>query len=227
MAADALEVPTSAIRIDIADSDLGQAWFAGGSRGTSSWTWAITAAATDLREKLADIAHIPADGITGRADTAPLIGALEQRENHAHGAQFAEVAVDPSSGEVRVRRMLGIFAAGRIINPLTTRSQLIGGMTMGISMALHEEGLRDAQFGGQVNGDLAGYHVSAHADIPAIEADWVPDYDPSNPSGVKGVGEVAIVGTAAAVANAVWHATGTRQRSLPISLERILTTTNA
>ncbi|WNV86852.1 xanthine dehydrogenase family protein molybdopterin-binding subunit [Umezawaea sp. Da 62-37] len=227
VAADALEVPTGSIRVEIADSDLGQAWFAGGSRGTSSWTWAVTAAVTDLREKLKGVDRVPVEGVVGRADTAAAISALGQQDRYAHGAQFAEVAVDPLSGEVRVRRMLGIFAAGRIVNPLTARSQLIGGMTMGISMALHEEGLRDPRLGGQVNGDFAGYHVSAHADIPDIEADWVPDYDPSNPSGVKGVGEVAIVGTAAAVANAVWHATGTRHRALPISLERVLSAANA
>ncbi len=222
VAADALGVPATSVRMRIADSDLGQAWFAGGSRGTTSWAWAVTAAAEDLREKLVGVDVIPAEGITGRADTTARIAALAQRENHSHGAQFAEVAVDPTTGEVRVRRMLGIFAAGRIVNPLTARSQLIGGMVMGLSMALHEEGLRDAEFGGQVNGDFAGYHVAAHADVPDIEADWVEDHDPSDPSGIKGVGEVAIVGTAAAVANAVWHATGVRHRELPIRLDRAL-----
>ena len=222
VAADALEVSPSAVRMKIADSDLGQAWFAGGSRGTASWSWAVIAAATNLREKLVGVHEIPAEGITGRADTAAAIGALAQQDRYSHGAQFAEVAVDPSTGEVRVRRMLGIFAAGRIINPLTTRSQLIGGMTMGLSMALHEEGLRDKEFGGLVNGDLAGYHVASHADVPDIEADWVEDHDPSVPGGAKGVGEVGIVGTAAAVANAVWHATGVRQRSLPIRLDRVM-----
>jgi xanthine dehydrogenase YagR molybdenum-binding subunit len=222
VAADALHVPVSSVRVKMADSDLGQAWFAGGSRGTSSWAWAITAAADDLREKLVGVDRIPAEGITGRADTAAGIAALAQQERHAHGAQFAEVAVDPATGEVRVRRMLGIFAAGRIVNPLTARSQLVGGMVMGLSMALHEEGLRDPAFGGQLNGDFAGYHVAAHADVPDIEADWVDDHDPSHPSGIKGVGEVAIVGTAAAVANAVWHATGVRHRELPIRLDRVL-----
>jgi xanthine dehydrogenase YagR molybdenum-binding subunit len=222
VAADALDVPASSVRMRIADSDLGQAWFAGGSRGTSSWAWAVTAAVDDLREKLVGVDHVPADGITGRADTAARIAALARQERHAHAAQFAEVAVDPATGEVRVRRMLGIFAAGRIVNPLTARSQLVGGMVMGLSMALHEEGLRDPASGGQVNGDFAGYHVAAHADVPDIEADWVDDHDPSHPSGIKGVGEVAIVGTAAAIANAVWHATGVRHRELPIRLDRVL-----
>ncbi|HWO67811.1 MAG TPA: molybdopterin cofactor-binding domain-containing protein, partial [Umezawaea sp.] len=185
-------------------------------------SWAVTAAVADLREKLVGVDRIPPEGITGRGDTAAQIAALAQQERYAHGAQFAEVAVDPLTGEVRVRRMLGIFAAGRIVNPLTARSQFVGGMVMGLSMALHEEGLRDSAFGGQVNGDFAGYHVAAHADVPDIEADWVEDHDPSHPSGIKGVGEVAIVGTAAAVANAVWHATGVRHRQLPISLSRVL-----
>jgi xanthine dehydrogenase YagR molybdenum-binding subunit len=166
---------------------------------------------------------LPAEGVTARADTTELIGGREQRESHGYGAQFAEVAVDPASGEVRVRRMLGIFAVGRVVNPLTARSQLIGGMTWGLSMALHEEGVRDHASGGMANGDLAGYHVAAHADVPAIEADWVDDPDTYNPSGIKGLGEIGIVGTAAAIANAVWHATGVRHRDLPISLGRVLT----
>jgi xanthine dehydrogenase YagR molybdenum-binding subunit len=222
IAADALEVPAESVRVRIADSDFGPAWLAGGSMGTASWAWAINDAAIALRKKLADGAEIPPDGLTARADTTETVGARERRESHGYGAQFAEVAVDPASGEVRVRRMLGMFAVGRVINPLTARSQLIGGMTWGISMALHEEGVRDAS-GALVNGDLAGYHVSAHADVPAIEADWVEDHDTYNPSGIKGLGEIGIVGGAAAVANAVWHATGVRHRDLPISLGRVLT----
>jgi len=97
-------------------------------------------------------------------------------------------------------------------------------MTMGLSMALHEEGIRDAASGGLVNGDFAGYHVASNADVPAIEADWVDDPDTYNPSGIKGLGEIGIVGVAAAIANAVRHATGVRQRTLPIRLDRTLTT---
>jgi len=222
VAADELGVPPERVTIRIADSDLGPAWFAGGSKGTASWAWAITEAAADLRKKLNDPDGIPELPVTGRADTTASIGALQAQERQSHGAQFAEVAVDTTTGEVRVRRMLGMFAAGRVVNPLTTRSQLVGGMTMGLSMALHEEAARDGVSGGQVNADFAGYHVAAHADVPEIEADWVTDHDPSNPAGIKGVGEVGIVGTAAAIANAVWHATGVRHRSLPIRLDRVL-----
>ncbi|MFI1727237.1 xanthine dehydrogenase family protein molybdopterin-binding subunit [Streptomyces sp. NPDC020489] len=223
VAADALQTTPEHIRVLIGDSDLGPAFIAGGSMGTRSWTWAVTIAAGELRERLALGADIPPEGITVRSDTTEAIGALAQKERHSFGAQFAEVAVDPATGEVRVRRMLGIFAAGRIVNPLTARNQLVGGMTWGISMALHEEAVRDRALGSHYGADLAGYHVAAHADVPAIEADWIDDPDPDDPVGIKGIGEIGIVGTAAAVANAVWHATGVRHRDLPIRPDRVLT----
>ncbi|MGA5200710.1 xanthine dehydrogenase family protein molybdopterin-binding subunit [Streptomyces variegatus] len=222
VAADALDVPTDRVLVLIGDSDLGAAMIAGGSMGTRSWGWAVTAAAEELRRSLAPGADIPPEGITVRSDTAEAIGALTQKERHSFGAQFAEVAVDPATGEIRVRRMLGIFAAGRIVNPLTARNQFVGGMTWGISMALHEEAVRDRTSGGLYGADLAGYHVAAHADVPHIEADWVDDPDPDDPVGIKGIGEIGIVGAAAAVANAVWHATGVRHRDLPIRPDRVL-----
>jgi xanthine dehydrogenase YagR molybdenum-binding subunit len=223
VAADALETTPEHIRVHIGDSDLGPAFIAGGSMGTRSWAWAVTIAAGELRERLALGADIPPEGITVRSDTTEAIGALAQKERHSFGAQFAEVAVDPVTGEVRVRRMLGIFAAGRIVNPLTARNQFVGGMTWGISMALHEEAVRDRALGSHYGADLAGYHVAAHADVPAIEADWIDDPDPDDPVGIKGIGEIGIVGAAAAVANAVWHATGVRHRDLPIRPDRVLT----
>jgi len=222
IAADALEVEPARIHMKIADSDFGPAMVAGGSMGTRSWAWAITAAVDELKEQLALGGEIPPQGITARADTGAAIGALAQKERHSYGAQFAEVAVDVTSGEVRVRRMLGVFAAGRIINPLTARSQFIGGMIWGLSMALHEEAVRDPASGGHVGADLAGYHFAANADVPLIEADWVDDPDEDDPVGIKGIGEIGIVGAAAAVANAVWHATGVRHRNLPIRPDRVL-----
>ncbi|GHB28442.1 oxidoreductase [Streptomyces viridiviolaceus] len=222
VAADALEVTPERVRVRIGDSDFGPAMIAGGSMGTRSWAWAVTAAARELRERLALGTSIPPEGITVRSDTTEALGALTQKERHAYGAQFAEVAVDTATGEVRVRRMLGIFAAGKIVNPLTARSQLVGGMTWGISMALHEEAVRDRNTGGHYGPDLAGYHVATHADVPRVEADWVDDPDPDDPVGIKGVGEIGIVGAAAAIANAVWHATGARHRSLPIRPDRVL-----
>ncbi|WP_329131866.1 xanthine dehydrogenase family protein molybdopterin-binding subunit [Streptomyces sp. NBC_00670] len=222
IAADALEVPVDRVRVRIGDSDFGPAMLAGGSMGTRSWAWAINAAGRELRERLALGTGIPPEGITVRSDTTAALGTLAQKERHSFGAQFAEVAVDPATGEVRVRRMLGIFAAGRIVNPLTARNQLVGGMIWGISMALHEEAVRDRATGGLYGADLAGYHVATHADVPHVEADWIEDDDPDDPVGIKGVGEVGIVGAAAAIANAVRHATGVRHRHLPIRPDRVL-----
>ncbi|MFE6469555.1 xanthine dehydrogenase family protein molybdopterin-binding subunit [Streptomyces rochei] len=222
VAADALEVTPERVRVRIGDSDFGPAMIAGGSMGTRSWAWAITEAARELRERLALGPAVPPEGITVRSDTTEALGALAQKERHSYGAQFAEVAVDTATGEVRVRRMLGIFAAGRIVNPLTARNQLVGGMIWGISMALHEEAVRDRATGGLYAPDLAGYHVATHADVGDVDADWVDDRDPDDPVGIKGVGEIGIVGAAAAVANAVRHATGVRHRSLPIRPDRVL-----
>ncbi|MFJ8251759.1 xanthine dehydrogenase family protein molybdopterin-binding subunit [Streptomyces sp. NPDC094466] len=225
VAADALETVPARVLVRVGDSDFGPAMIAGGSMGTRSWAWAVTATAAELRERLAATAVIPPGGITVRSDTTGAIGDLARKERHSYGAQFAEAAVDTATGEVRVRRMLGIFAAGRIVNPLTARNQLVGGMTWGISMALHEEAVRDRSSGGHYAPDLAGYHVATHADVPEIEAGWVEDDDPDDPVGIKGVGEVGIVGAAAAVANAVWHATGIRHRDLPIRPGRVLAAT--
>ncbi|MEU6446436.1 xanthine dehydrogenase family protein molybdopterin-binding subunit [Streptomyces sp. NPDC046979] len=227
IAADALEVAPDRVRVRIGDSDFGPAMIAGGSMGTRSWAWAVTEAARELRERLALGTTVPPEGITVRSDTTAALGSLAQKERHSYGAQFAEVAVDTATGEVRVRRMLGIFAAGRIVNPLTARNQLVGGMIWGVSMALHEEAVRDRASGGLYAPDLAGYHVATHADIGDIDADWVDDSDPEDPVGIKGVGEIGIVGAAAAVANAVWHATGVRHRNLPIRPDRVLSAATA
>jgi xanthine dehydrogenase YagR molybdenum-binding subunit len=141
----------------------------------------------------------------------------------AFGAQFAEVRVNTDTGELRVPRLLGVFAAGRIINPRTARSQLIGGMTMGLSMALHEQSVLDPRFGHVVNHDLAEYHITACADVGDVQAHWIDEDDPYvNAMGSKGIGEIGIVGTAAAVSNAVYNATGVRVRDLPITLDKLL-----
>src|SRR5690606_12451163 len=127
------------------------------------------------------------------------------------------------TGEIHIARMLGVFSIGRVINPATLRSQLIGGMTMGLSMALHEESVRDHRFGHIVTRDLASYHISAHADIPEIDALWLDSVDEhANPMGSRGAGEIGIVGSAAAVANAIYHATGVRVRDLPIMCDALL-----
>lgn len=222
VAADELRAPMQRVRTLIGDSDFGPAMIAGGSMGTASWSWAVVKACRELTT-LIEQGGLPAGGLTVRAATGDDIKAQADLVRHTFGAQFAEVWVDPDTGEVRVPRLLGVFAAGRIVNAMTARSQLIGGMTWGLSMALFEESVLDPQFGDYVNHDLAGYHVAACADVRSIEAYWIDEPDDQlNPSGVKGIGEVGIVGTAAAIANAVWHATGRRIRDLPIRPDRLL-----
>jgi xanthine dehydrogenase YagR molybdenum-binding subunit len=164
---------------------------------------------------------------TGRSevtvDTEDEADASEPLSKHAFGAQFVEVRVDLDTAEIRVPRVLGVFAAGRIVNPKTARSQFIGGMTMGVSMALLEESRVDARFGDFVNHDLAMYHVPVNADVVDVDALWLDESDPHiNPFGAKGIGEIGIVGTAAAVANAVYDASGVRVRDLPITPDKLL-----
>lgn len=214
IAADALEVGVDRVRVLIGDSDLPRAGVAGGSMGTASWGSAVHGACRRLREEGADQAE---------HDTREELSQLADYARHAFGAQFVEVRVDAATGEVRVPRVLGVFAVGRVINPKTARSQFLGGMTMGLGMALMEESVVDAEFGDFVNHDLAQYHVPVHADIGEMEAIWVDEEDPQlNPMGSKGIGEIGITGTAAAVAAAVHHATGVRVRDLPIHLEALL-----
>ena len=142
---------------------------------------------------------------------------------HSFGAQFVEVRVDEDTGEVRVARAVGAFAAGKILNPKTARSQFYGGMVWGIGFALEEQTLRDARSGRVVTRDLADYHVPVHADIPALEVISIAETDPHvNEIGAKGIGEIGITGITAAIANAVYHATGKRVRDLPITLDKLV-----
>jgi xanthine dehydrogenase YagR molybdenum-binding subunit len=164
--------------------------------------------------------------IDGRADTKP--GDEAQRYSmHSFGAIFIEVRVDESLGTVRVRRALGKYGVGRERNPKTARNQMMGGITFGIGMALMEHTITDIRSGRHVNSDLAEYHIPVHADVPSIEVHFVDERDEHvDPIGAKGIGEIGMTGVAAAIANAVYHATGTRVRDLPITLDKLLDTSS-
>ncbi|MGW0391011.1 xanthine dehydrogenase family protein molybdopterin-binding subunit [Streptomyces sp. NPDC003042] len=224
IAADVLACPLESVRVDIGSSALPEAPLAGGSSGTASWGWAVHKACTALDGQLrGHVGVLPPEGISVSADTAQEAGQKSSYARHAFGAHFAEVQVDTLTGEVRVRRLLGVYAAGRILNSRTARSQFIGGMTMGLGMALTEGSTMDQAFGDYAEHDLASYHVPVCADVPAIEAHWLDEDDPHlNPMGSKGIGEIGIVGTAAAIANAVHHAVGARLRDLPLTPDRLL-----
>lgn len=165
------------------------------------------------------LAEIEANGI-GAPDPAMLV----DYAMHAHGAVFAEVKVDPDLGQIRLTRMVGAFAAGRIINPRLVCSQLLGGMIWGMSFALQEEAVIDRRSGRVMNANLAEYRVPVNADVPSLDVITVDEHDSFvNALGIKGVGEIGITGSAGAVANAVWHATGVRVRRFPIKLDDLLT----
>jgi xanthine dehydrogenase YagR molybdenum-binding subunit len=143
------------------------------------------------------------------------------RAHNTHAAVFAEVKVDEQLGVIRVTRVVSAVAAGRILNTKTASSQILGSVVWGIGMALHEETLIDHRLGRIMNANIAEYHVPVNADIHEIRVIFVDELDDSNPLGVKGLGEIGIVGVAAAIANAVYHATGKRVRDLPITLDKL------
>jgi xanthine dehydrogenase YagR molybdenum-binding subunit len=143
------------------------------------------------------------------------------RAHNTHSAIFAEVKVDEQIGVIRVTRVVSAVAAGRILNTKTGSSQILGGVVWGIGMALHDETLIDHKFGRVINANIAEYHVPVNADVQGIEVIFVDEPDDSNPLGMKGLGEIGIVGVAAAIANAVYHATGKRVRDLPITLDKL------
>ena len=164
----------------------------------------------------------PGQTMEGHGDAKP----GEEKDKYsmyAFGAQFAEVRVDADLGQLRVSRMVGVFGAGKILNAKTARNQLVGGMTWGLSMALLEHAEMDPRLGRFVNNNFAEYHIPVNLDVPAIEALWVDEVDEHvNPIGVKGIGEIGITGSVAAIASAVYHATGKRVRELPITLDKLL-----
>jgi xanthine dehydrogenase YagR molybdenum-binding subunit len=246
-AAEMLGVQLGQVEVRLADSDFPETSGSGGSWGGNSATAGVYAACDALRQQVAQKAGfntsdvIFADGtVRSGGRSVPLaevagpqgiavdggikFGKLTETYAQASfGAHFCEVGVDADTAEIRVRRMLTVAAAGRILNPKTARSQCLGGMTMGIGAALMEECVVDTRFGYFVNHDLAEYHVPVHADIPALEVIFLEELDDkSSPMKAKGVGELGICGVGAAVANAVYNATGVRIRDYPLTMDKIL-----
>jgi xanthine dehydrogenase YagR molybdenum-binding subunit len=222
VAADALGVPIERVIVRIGDSAYPNAPVAGGSQSTASVTPAIAAACRALLEQTGGTIDARAIGTEARAGAG---GDYDEEHfsYHSFGAQFCEVHVDEELASARVSRFVGVFDGGRILNPKTARSQMIGGIIMGIGMALFEESVRDPRSGAVVTNNFADYRVATNADIPPIEVAFIEEPDLRlNALGVRGIGEIAITGVAAAVANAVYHATGKRIRNLPILPEKLL-----
>lgn len=232
VAADALGLPIERVKFTLGDSRFPKTPPHGGSMTMASVGSAVQAACRKAREEalaradstdLGEALRKLGQPIEASADVKPS-DAASQYSMHAFGAVFIEVAVDPDLAETRVRRIVGAYGAGRIVNPKTARSQCIGGMIGGIGMALMEHSVVDPRNGRVTNANLAEYAVPVHADCPALmDVIFVDEQDPHvNPLGVKGLGEIAIVGVASAIANAVFHATGKRIRELPITPDKLL-----
>ncbi len=210
---------------DLATNDERSPLFGAGNAGVIARGGRLSRRDDETRsESYADIlARAGLSEIEGSGTGAPDAAANNAYSMHAHGAVFAEVKVDPDFGQVRVTRLVGAFAAGTIVNPRMVRSQYYGGMIWGVSFALHEHAVMDKRSGRPMNPNLGEYHVPVNADIPSIEAIIVDERDVHvNALGIKGVGEIGVTGTAGAIANAVWHATGVRVRSFPITLDRLI-----
>jgi xanthine dehydrogenase YagR molybdenum-binding subunit len=210
---------------DLATNDDRSALFGAGNAGVIARGGRLFVRDDESRsERYADIlGRAGLTEIEGRGSSAADPAAQSAYAMHAHGAVFAEIKVDPDLGQMRVTRLVGAFAAGRIINPRMVRSQLFGGMIWGVSFALHEQAVMDQRSGRAMNANLGEYHIPVNADVPSLEAILVEERDPHvNALGIKGVGEIGITGTAGAVANAVWHATGIRVRKFPITLDRLI-----
>ncbi|EPE3186512.1 aldehyde oxidoreductase molybdenum-binding subunit PaoC [Cronobacter sakazakii] len=246
-AAEMMGVPLERVTVRLGDSDYPISSGSGGQWGANSSTAGVYAACVKLREavasklgfdpnraeffdgnvqgdgRIAALADAAADGTLTVEDTMEYGDLDKQFQQSTFAGHFVEVAVEANTGEVRVRRMLAVCAAGRILNPKTARSQVIGAMTMGLGGALMEELFVDTRRGFFINHDMALYEVPVHADIPTQEVIFLEDTDPvSSPMKAKGVGELGLCGVSAAMANAIYNATGVRVRDYPITLDKLL-----
>lgn len=247
VAGESLGLPVAHIDVALGDSDLPRGAGSGGSFGAASSTSSVALACEDIVAELAkrmdaspeDMTLKDGHAIAGNRrvpladlvgpDGLEAIGTIKPGANSAkfsqatHGAQFVEVAVSAVTGEVRVRRMLGVFDCGRVLNAKTGRSQAIGGMIWGLGYALHEDAVVDARTGAYVNRDLGEYHIPVNADVPRIEAYFVEEIDRhASVVGAKGLGELSITGASAAIANAIYNACGVRVRDFPITPDKLL-----
>jgi xanthine dehydrogenase YagR molybdenum-binding subunit len=216
IAAETMELPVDRVAIHLGDTRFPPTSGSGGSFGAATSGAAVLAACRKLKAGLA----------SGMKEAEGSVTPASLDSTYAHagfGAHFIEVGVDRDTGEVRVRRMLGVFAAGRILNAKTARSQMIGGMTWGIGSALIEENYIDLRYGSFINQDLASYHVAVNADVGTIDVVFLNEADPhGSPLGSKGIGELGICGAGAAIVNAIHNATGARIRDFPATPDKLL-----
>jgi xanthine dehydrogenase YagR molybdenum-binding subunit len=216
IAAEAMEMPVERVTVRMGDTNYRPTDGSGGSFGAATSGAAVLFACQKLRAGLAT-------GMT-EAEGSVAPAALSASYSHAgFGAHFVEAAVHRDTGEVRVRRMLGVFAVDRILNAKGARSQMLGGMTWGIGAALMEENSVDPRYGSFVNQDLASYHVAVNADVGEMDVVFLHEDDPhGSPLGSKGIGELGICGAGAAVINAIHNASGTRIRNFPATPDKLL-----
>ena len=228
IAADVLDIPVEKVRIEWANADLPPAPPQYGSHTTVSTGSAVYDAAKGLKDKLGSGDYTKTLGDRGLAELSNTAESkpnpeAENYSGKSFSVHFVEVEVDELTGETRLTRVVSSLDTGRVINKKTAHSQVIGGITWGIGIALMEEGIVDHRYGRYVNNNLADYHVPVHSDFPQVEVLFIDQPDPIiDPMGAKGLGEVALVGFTAGIANAVYHATGVRVRDLPITPDKII-----
>jgi xanthine dehydrogenase YagR molybdenum-binding subunit len=246
-AAEMMGVSIDNVVVRLGDSNFPISAGSGGQFGANSATSGVYAACVKLREAVASklgfnssdvvfedgkvrsgnrtvaLAEAAGEGGLVGEDSMEWGDLTKTHQQSTFGGHFVEVGVDVATGETRIRRMLAVCAAGRILNPITARSQVIGAMTMGAGGALSEELAVDTRHGFFVNHDLAGYEVPVHADIPHQEVIFMDETDPySSPMKAKGIGELGLCGVSAAIANAIYNATGIRVRNYPVTLDKLI-----